>query len=283
MSFGKFALGAQADSYFEYLLKTWLQSPEEERLKDLWLMVMDELPGMVRPSPVRTPREDWEDVLSEAPEEIPKYKVIEKDSGGDVIWQMDHLSCFVPGMTALGIMNLPQRDLALNVRNDTWLRLAEGMTSACVEMWTGTKSGLAPEFYRVSEEPPHDYDPQIPEGMATRSVLRPETAESLFYLYRLTGDEKYRQWGAELFDAIKKSSRVVTGYSSVEDVSQVPTQKLDELQTFVLAETFKYLYLLFSPDETLDLRRYVLNTEAHPLPVEGYRGTHAEGKTTIPV
>merc|ERR1719356_1015644 len=44
MSFGKFALGAQADSYFEYLLKTWLQNPEEERLKDLWLMVMDELP-----------------------------------------------------------------------------------------------------------------------------------------------------------------------------------------------------------------------------------------------
>jgi mannosidase alpha-like ER degradation enhancer 2 len=32
-----------------------------------------------------------------------------------------------------------------------------------------------------------------------------------------------------------------------------------------LAETLKYLYLLFAPEETLDLERVVFNTEAHPL------------------
>jgi len=40
---------------------------------------------------------------------------------------------------------------------------------------------------------------------------------------------------------------------------------MDEMQSFVMAETFKYLYLLFSPNEAFDLDRYVLNTEGHPL------------------
>jgi len=39
------------------------------------------------------------------------------------------------------------------------------------------------------------------------------------------------------------------------------------MQSFYLAETLKYLYLLFSPDDLLDLSQVVLNTEAHPLPV----------------
>ena len=34
-----------------------------------------------------------------------------------------------------------------------------------------------------------------------------------------------------------------------QDVNKVPTSKLDEMQSFVMAETFKYLYLLFSSDK----------------------------------
>ena len=34
-----------------------------------------------------------------------------------------------------------------------------------------------------------------------------------------------------------------------QDVTVVPTKKMDEMQSFVMAETFKYLYLLFSPTE----------------------------------
>ena len=47
----------------------------------------------------------------------------------------------------------------------------------------------------------------------------------------------------------------------------VPPQKDDVQQSFFLAETLKYLYLLFSPDDTVPLDRWVLNTEAHPLPI----------------
>ena len=41
----------------------------------------------------------------------------------------------------------------------------------------------------------------------------------------------------------------------------------DVQQSFFLAETLKYLYLIFSDDGTMDLEQWVLNTEAHPLPV----------------
>ena len=42
----------------------------------------------------------------------------------------------------------------------------------------------------------------------------------------------------------------------------------DKLESFFLAETLKYLYLLFSDDkDLLPLDKWVFNTEAHPLPV----------------
>ena len=42
------------------------------------------------------------------------------------------------------------------------------------------------------------------------------------------------------------------------------------MESFVLSETFKYLYLIFSDDAVLDLEQYVFNTEAHPLSVFQY-------------
>lgn len=37
------------------------------------------------------------------------------------------------------------------------------------------------------------------------------------------------------------------------------------MQSFFLAETLKYLYLLFSPSSVISLDEWVFNTEAHPL------------------
>mgnify|MGYP002174084875 CR=1 FL=1 len=47
-----------------------------------------------------------------------------------------------------------------------------------------------------------------------------------------------------------------------------PTQR-DSQESFFLAETLKYLYLVFAKPETLDLDKFVLNTEAHPLKLIG--------------
>lgn len=51
---------------------------------------------------------------------------------------------------------------------------------------------------------------------------------------------------------------------------QMPPPKRDKMESFFLAETLKYLYLLLddSQPDLVPLDQYVFNTEAHPLPIE---------------
>jgi ER degradation enhancer, mannosidase alpha-like 2 len=93
--------------------------------------------------------------------------------------------------------------------------------------------------------------------------LRPEIVESTYYLYHFTGDPQYRRMGEKLFNDFVKYCRVDAGYAALADV--VTKQKRDEMESFALAETFKYFYLLFAPPKTLDVDKIVFNTEAHPL------------------
>jgi len=96
-------------------------------------------------------------------------------------------------------------------------------------------------------------------------ALRPEIVESTWYLYRLTGEARYRAMGATLFADFVRRCRTPAAYAALKDVRR--GTQADDMESFVLAETFKYFYLLFAPGATLDLERFVLNTEAHPLPV----------------
>lgn len=59
--------------------------------------------------------------------------------------------------------------------------------------------GLAPEFVRFSD---------VMYVGAEHNLLRPETVEALFVLWRTTGDTKYREWGWEIFEAFEKHCRV---------------------------------------------------------------------------
>ena len=89
--------------------------------------------------------------------------------------------------------------------------------------------------------------------------LRPEIIESAYYLWRATHDPHYRQMGRVFFDALVKYCRTDNGYTTLKSV--ITKEKGDLQHSFFLAETLKYLYLLFSPDRDLG----VFNTEAHPL------------------
>ena len=57
------------------------------------------------------------------------------------------------------------------------------------------------------------------------------------------------------------------GYAGLRDVTTDPPARDNTMQSFWLAETLKYAWLVFSPPGVLDLGEYVLNTEAHPLRV----------------
>src|SRR3989449_7934261 len=93
--------------------------------------------------------------------------------------------------------------------------------------------------------------------------LRPEIVESGYYLYHFTADSEYRRMGEKRFDDFVKYCRAKAGYAALADVTS--KQQLDEMQSFVLAETFKYFYLLFAPPKTLQFDKVIFNTEAHPL------------------
>ena len=74
-----------------------------------------------------------------------------------------------------------------------------------------------------------------PPPIDARYILRPETVESLFIAYRLTGDPKYRRWGWKIFEAIQKNCRVPTGgYVGVLNVDNKDAGKEDKMETFFL-------------------------------------------------
>lgn len=84
----------------------------------------------------------------------------------------------------------------------------------------------------------------------SHNLLRPETVESLFILWRITGDPRYRNWGWQIFRAIEMHARLPdSGYSSLDSVLSVPAPRRDSTDSFFMAETLKYILLLFSSDE----------------------------------
>eukprot|EP00439_Symbiodinium_sp_Y106_P039962 s5088_g4.t2 len=176
----------------------------------------------------------------------------------------DHLSCFFPGVLALGVLT------GAAAQPTEELLLAQELTESCTRMWLDSPRGLAPESVRWNRAPQRSLDFRATPKDAHCS-LRPEVVESLWYLYLATGDPKYQDWGWSIFQAIEAFARLDSGgYSSIQDVTvQSELERRDEMQTFLLSETFKYLFLLFGDRQPLDLNKTVLNTEGHPLPVLG--------------
>jgi glycosyl hydrolase family 47 len=93
--------------------------------------------------------------------------------------------------------------------------------------------------------------------------LRPEIMESAYVLHRLTKDPRYLEMGRTFFEGLVAHCRTEAGYTVLKSVET--KEKGDLMPSYFLAETLKYLYLLFAPDETLRLDQVVFNTEAHPL------------------
>jgi ER degradation enhancer, mannosidase alpha-like 2 len=131
------------------------------------------------------------------------------------------------------------------------IRRARRLQASSFKMWTAF--GIEPERldYRTMKIVRASYP------------LRPEIVESAYYLYRYTGDAEYLRMGETMFEDFVRHCRTDAGYASLKDV--VTKEKEDEMQSFVLAETLKYFYLMFAPPRTLDFRKVIFNTEAHPI------------------
>ncbi|KAG2689021.1 hypothetical protein I3760_09G120500 [Carya illinoinensis] len=271
-------LGSRGDSYYEYLLKVWLQQgiTRDSNLTYLYDMYQEAMKG-VRHLLVQKSIPNGLVFVGELP----------FGSKGAFSPKMDHLVCFLPGVLALGATKgitkeKAMRDNLLNFEDLENLKLAEDLAKTCYEMYSVTSTGLAPEiaYFHTAEfteggldggNKSSKYVHDIIIKPADRhNLLRPETVESLFVLFRITEDPKYREWGWQIFEAFEKYTRVDTGgYSSLDDVTAIPPNRRDKMETFFLGETLKYLYLLFGDTSVIPLDKFVFNTEAHPFPIEG--------------
>jgi len=68
-----------------------------------------------------------------------------------------------------------------------------------------------------------------------------------------------------MFTAIVSNTRTDIAYAALDDCTKTKPPKADRMESFWMAETLKYFYLIFSEPSVVSLDEYVLNTEAHPL------------------
>ncbi|KAB5524923.1 hypothetical protein DKX38_022672 [Salix brachista] len=162
----------------------------------------------------------------------PWYHEADMRTGKATYWQLTSLQAFWPGLQATA--NTSHREF--------------------VYVWK--KFGVLPERYLLDHQMLHPTEKYYP--------LRPELAESTFYLYQATKDPWYMEVGETIVNSLNSYTKVEGGFASIRDVTTMQTE--DHMHSFFLAETCKYLYLLFDDSFLVD-RNYIFTTEGHPLPV----------------
>jgi mannosidase alpha-like ER degradation enhancer 2 len=163
------------------------------------------------------------------------YGQVDMATGRRTATEFGALHAFLPAVLALG------GDLGH----------AKRLEDSALKMWN--LAGIEPEVidYRTMKITEAGYP------------LRPEIIESAYYLYHFTKNPKYLEMGRTFFAGLRDHCRTDAGYTILKDVTT--KEKGDLMPSYFLAETLKYLYLLFAPETALDLDKVVFNTEAHPL------------------
>jgi mannosidase alpha-like ER degradation enhancer 2 len=169
----------------------------------------------------------------------PWYGEADMETGKRTVTEFGALHAFFPGVLALG-GDLPR---------------AKALEEAAFRMWQ--VHGIEPEVlnYKTMTVTEAGYP------------LRPEIIESAYVLHRLTHDRRYVEMGKVFLDNLATHCRTESGYTNLKSV--VTMEKGDLMPSYFLAETLKYLYLLFAPDRALDFKQNIFTTEAHPLRTRG--------------
>ncbi|EFX00985.1 class 1 alpha-mannosidase 1a [Grosmannia clavigera kw1407] len=127
------------------------------------------------------------------------------------------------------------------------------------------KPPLTHEEYVAEQIKRKHLQPGFDDVIDRRYILRPEAIESVWYMYRITGDPAWQEKGWRMFKAVIKATQNQVGHSAINDVTVTDEiQQSDSMESFWFSETLKYFYLLFAPPDVVSLDDWVLNTEAHP-------------------
>ncbi|KAK8000300.1 glycoside hydrolase family 47 protein [Apiospora arundinis] len=268
----KLHLGGLADSLYEYLPKMFAMVGGLEPMYEK--MYRDSMDAVTKHLLFRPMTPDQDDIL------FTGTVYVSSQDGPELEAEGQHLGCFVGGMFALGgkLFNIPEH-----------LKYAEKIARGCAWAYNAFPSGIMPETFTLypcpSLEPcPWEEDlwiatgdKRFPKGfknvMDPKYILRPEAIESLFFMYRMTGNVEYQEMAWRMFQSIRKATETKLAFSAIADATLPKGQKTvkqDSMESFWTSETLKYFYLIFSPPDLIDLDKYVLNTEAHPFlrPIE---------------
>jgi mannosyl-oligosaccharide alpha-1,2-mannosidase len=208
----------------------------------------------------------------------------------------EHLVCFTGGMFALGgkLFDMPEH-----------VEIGRKLTDGCIWSYKALPLGVMPEVFQMipckdklhctwnetlwheevrkyvslgSDQDLDEYikNTRIPKGFAQisdpRYILRPEAIESVFMMYRITGEEKYQDAAWDMFTSIIQSSETELANAALSDITYTREElkkggfsiQMDSMESFWMAETLKYFYLIFSEPDIVSLDQWMFNTEAHP-------------------
>lgn len=212
--------------------------------------------------------------------------------------QGQHLVCFAGGMFALG---------GKLFEEPAHVEIGKKITDGCIWTYKALPLGIMPEVFnmvpckdrtsceweeskwrrevlaRSSGDLTRDADAvikerRLPKGFTemsdTRYILRPEAIESVFILYRTTGEEYLLDAAWDMFNSIINATTTHLANAALSDISFSQEQlsagstggntQMDSMESFWMAETLKYFFLIFSSPNVISLDEWVFNTEAHP-------------------
>ena len=245
-------------TYFQgYLLNQYLQSSQQEPIYS----------------------QIWEEVLQSIQEHLVTYSspsnlsiIGERPKGldGGIKPRMDHSSCFLPGYVALSTtggltITQLQKEKKWGSRQEDNMELARRLMKTCWAMCKYSPSQLTTEstdfniynpakmkksygFMKSVDSIDAAEDADWRQDFAPRpdnvyTFLSPKVAESLLYLWRITEDEIYREWGWSLFEAHVKSSAFDNGsYRQQEGLDEYDPVRGEEMDVFLPVSAYSPRY-----------------------------------------
>ncbi|CAF3211139.1 unnamed protein product [Rotaria sp. Silwood2] len=236
------SVGALGDSFYEYLLKSWvLSGKKDEQARSMYEDAM---------------KAAEESMLRKTPTTNLMY--FGEQRSGRLDPQMGHLACFIGGVYVLSALS---GAVSSNSSIKNQMEIAQSIGKTCRESYIRTATGLGPETFHFERV---DVEAKSLRDNEKYYILRPEVIETWFYLWRSTHDQIYRDWAWDAIISLEKYCRLDGGYSGIRDVYSASVTHDDVQQSFFIAETLKYLLLIYSDDSFISLDTYVFNTEAHP-------------------
>ncbi|KAF2630160.1 glycoside hydrolase family 47 protein [Macroventuria anomochaeta] len=274
-----FTLSSMADSTYEYLGKMHaLLGGQDSVYKKMYEKAMS---TAVKHAIYRPMIPDDSDMLSSGSVRVEGATVFLDP-------ELQHLGCYTGGMFALGGKVLANKE---------HVAIGRKLAHTCVWAYKSNPAGIMPEVSHLVKcanitechwddkawhaeitaraDLQREADPlkniaglRLPPGFSSigdrRYILRPEAIESVFILYRITGEQSWQAAGWDMWTSILRVTDTDIGNAALLDISADTPPMTDSMESFWMAETLKYFFLLFSDPTSISLDDYVFNTEAHP-------------------